>query len=306
MIATPYLELKSNTDQLWPGYTAEFPYVCMLRHMDDCIGKKIAWHWHTALEIDYIEEGEIEYRIPEGAFTVHKGEAVFINSNTLHTVTAKGRGSRLLAHLFDKYLISGMFDSIYERKYVMPVLENPGIQVYIIRPDNAVRVRLIEKMFRLIDVYDLKQEGYEFEIRSLLSEIWYFLYRDVTAVTSLKRMGSQPDAARILKMMQYIQEHFHEKISMNMIAESANISVRECDRCFQNKIGMSPGNYLNDYRIRTAAALLLRTEDSITEIAEKCGFSSSSYFGKSFFKMIGCTPKQYRRAAQEKTIENKV
>lgn len=298
MIATPHLELKNNREEVLPEYTEEFPYVCMFRRTDECIGRKIAWHWHSALEIDYVEEGEIEYKTPDRSVILHKGDAVFINSDVLHTVSAKGRGGRIYAHLFDKYLVGGMFGSIYEKKYMEPILKNLGPEMYVIRPDDGKRIRVIENMFRLAEVYEKKEEGYEFAVRSVLSELWYFLYKDVASVISLPETGNHTDSTRILTMMKYIQEHFSEKISVEMIAESANISVRECGRCFQSKIGMSPGNYLNDYRIRLAAELLLSTENSITEVAEKCGFSSCSYFGKSFLKMIGCTPKEYRRSGQ--------
>lgn len=290
------LELKSNKEEILPGYTEEFPYVCVIRNMDECIGRKVAWHWHLALEIDYLEEGELEYRTPEDSIVLHKGEAVFFNSNVLHTVTAKSRNSRLYAHLFDKNLIAGMFGSIYERKYIAPVLENIRPGMHVIRPDDGKRIHMVEIMFRLTDVYEKKEEGYEFAVRSLLSELWLSLYKDVASVIPIKETGKRVDSTRILNMMKFIQEHFDEKITIEEIAASANISVRECGRCFQNKIGMSPGNYLNDYRIRTAAELLLTTEDSVTEVAERCGFGSGSYFGKSFLKMIGCTPREYRRS----------
>lgn len=296
MRAISDLELKSNKEEILPEYTDEFPYVCMFRRMDECIGKKIAWHWHFALEIDYVEEGELEYKTPEGSIVLHKGEAIFFNSNVLHTVTAKSRNSRLYAHLFDRNLVAGMLGSIYDRKYISPVLKNLGAGMHVIRPDNVKRIHIVETMFRLTDIYEKKEEGYEFAIRSLLSELWYSLYKDVSSVIPMREAGGHTDSTRILTMMKYIQDHFGEKITIEEIAGSVNISVRECSRCFQNKIGMSPGKYLNDYRIRSAAELLLTTEDSITEVAEKCGFSSGSYFGKSFLKMIGCTPKEYRRS----------
>ncbi len=299
MINISYLKLKNNKEEILPEYTEEFPYVCVFRCMDKCIGRRVAWHWHSVPEIDYVEEGAIEYKTPDSSVILHKGEAIFINSNVLHTVSARGRGGRICAHLFDKYLAGGMFGSIYEKKYVEPVLKNLGPRMHVIQPDDRKRVCLIEKMLRLADIYEKKEEGYEFAVRSVLSELWYFLYKDVASVIPMGEEGDHTDSTRILTMMKYVQEHFDEKISIEMIAGSANISVRECGRCFQSKIGMSPGNYLNDYRIRSAAQLLLSTEDSITTVAEKCGFSSCSYFGKSFLKMIGCTPKEYRRSGRQ-------
>ncbi|WP_394916419.1 helix-turn-helix domain-containing protein [uncultured Robinsoniella sp.] len=76
---------------------------------------------------------------------------------------------------------------------------------------------------------------------------------------------------------------------------TANISTRECSRCFQRCIKLSPMNYLNEHRIRMAAQMLLQTNKSIMTISECCGFSSSSYFGKIFQDYMGCTPKNYRK-----------
>ena len=99
----------------------------------------------------------------------------------------------------------------------------------------------------------------------------------------------------IKKMMQFIHEHYADKITLGDIAISTNISTRECSRCFQRCIKISPINYLNEHRIRMAAQMLLQTDKNIITISENCGFSSSSYFSKLFQKIMGCTPKNYRK-----------
>ena len=70
--------------------------------------------------------------------------------------------------------------------------------------------------------------------------------------------------------------------------------TRECTRCFSRTVALSPFEYLNRFRIRTAAGMIMESDDSIHMIAEKCGFSSDSYFGKMFRELMGMTPREYR------------
>lgn len=99
---------------------------------------------------------------------------------------------------------------------------------------------------------------------------------------------------RLIQMLNYINDHFAEKITLQEIADSACISKRECIRCFKKCIQTTPFQYLLEYRIDVAANMLLHTEDSITEIALQTGFETSSYFSRNFKQYMQCTPKQYR------------
>ena len=95
--------------------------------------------------------------------------------------------------------------------------------------------------------------------------------------------------------MEYIENNFSRKVMLEDIAAAAGISTRECTRCFSKLIGQSPVDYLNHYRIRQAAGMLIESDMSIGTIAETCGFVSDSYFGKMFKESMGCTPRDYRK-----------
>ena len=60
---------------------------------------------------------------------------------------------------------------------------------------------------------------------------------------------------------------------------------------------MGPNNYINKLRMERAAEMLRQTELSMTEIAERTGFSSSRYFSTMFKKYMGVTPTQYKNDA---------
>ena len=65
----------------------------------------------------------------------------------------------------------------------------------------------------------------------------------------------------------------------------------------------SPMEYLRDYRLRQSLPLLTDTTLSVTEIAFRCGFNSSSYYTETFHRSMGCTPLQYRRRSRIEDAE---
>ena len=97
-------------------------------------------------------------------------------------------------------------------------------------------------------------------------------------------------------MMTFIHGNYAHKITLQEIADSANISQREALRCFQKTLGRSPFDYLNEYRLSEAKKLLAETEMTISEAALQTGFSNSAYFGKVFKKAYHMTPKEYQKA----------
>lgn len=96
------------------------------------------------------------------------------------------------------------------------------------------------------------------------------------------------------KMIRYIQNNYMESISLKQLSETANICEREVQRSFHNIIQQSPIQYLIHYRIEKACHMLDSGEESIIDISNSCGFSSPSYFTKTFKSIVGCTPREYR------------
>ncbi|MBC8533998.1 helix-turn-helix domain-containing protein [Yeguia hominis] len=95
--------------------------------------------------------------------------------------------------------------------------------------------------------------------------------------------------------MQYIETHYGEPVSLEVLSRSANISKSECLRCFKAALQTTPYQYLTGYRLSKAAALLENTDLPITQVADRVGFSQLSHFGKQFKEKTGITPSQYRK-----------
>ena len=99
----------------------------------------------------------------------------------------------------------------------------------------------------------------------------------------------------ITHIIQYLQDHLEEDISLNILAEEFHLSAQYIGQLFKKEIGVNFLAYLTSIRMEKAKRLLISTSLSIGEIASQCGYGDYRVFTKTFKKMIGNTPSQYRR-----------
>jgi len=79
------------------------------------------------------------------------------------------------------------------------------------------------------------------------------------------------------------------------MADALGVSEDYLGRVFRQELNLSPWEYLKRYRIKQAKVLLVQTENNITEIAHKVGFDDSAYFSRVFRKVVGQSPRDYRK-----------
>ena len=282
------LRIQSNQMEEVEGLHNEYPYTY---HYVDLSKTAVPWHWHEALELNLVLEGSVKVCTPAQVLTFQKGEAFFINSNILASM--EGQPDCIMdSHLFHPVFLSGHFKSVFETKYVSPVTQNRHLELVPLRPDSGTQQKLIGKL-RQLSVLQAQADT-EFQTRNLLSEIWLLLLEAIrSADSSVYTVAKNQD--RILSMLAFIQENYAEKLTLEQIAAAAAVSTRECLRCFRTCIRQSPMEYLMDYRIQAAKKFLESTDLTVTEIALRCGFNSSSYFTKQFHRLCGKTPAAYRK-----------
>jgi AraC family transcriptional regulator len=101
-------------------------------------------------------------------------------------------------------------------------------------------------------------------------------------------------ALRLRRVVDYIEAHLAEDISLRDLAAQAGLSTHHFGEAFKASTGTSPHRYLVERRIRRAKELLLGAEQSIAEIAISVGFASHSHFTDNFRKLTGTTPSRFR------------
>lgn len=93
----------------------------------------------------------------------------------------------------------------------------------------------------------------------------------------------------------YIRENLAKELDLKTLAQQANLSASYFHKLFLKHFGTTPTEYVMQCRISAAKTLLVEGEKSMDQIAEKCGFSSQSYFNYRFKQQTGQTPLQFRR-----------
>ncbi len=111
------------------------------------------------------------------------------------------------------------------------------------------------------------------------------------------RDGGPDDRAlpRIADALSHLERHFDQPVTIAELARIAAMSRRNFTRVFRKATGASPLAYLIQLRLGRAAALLRNTVRKITDIAFDAGFNDSNYFARQFRRILGVTPRQYRR-----------
>ena len=285
------LQIRRNMMEEVEDLHNEYPYAF---HHTDMRETAVPWHWHEALEFGYVTEGRLKITTTTQTLTMEKGEAYFTNSNAL-TAVENIDACILDSHLFHPVFLGGHFKSVFETKYLNPIILNKDIDLLCFRGETDTQRKLLGKLRQLSQLQS--QPDVEFQTRSVLGEIWLLMLTAIQeADSSIYRAPKNQD--RILTMMSFIQENYAEKLTLEQIADAASISTRECLRCFRESIHQSPMDYLIEYRVQIAKKLLKATNLSITEIALSCGFNSNSYFTKIFHRSCGKTPNAYRKELQ--------
>ncbi|HXG48006.1 MAG TPA: AraC family transcriptional regulator [Methylomirabilota bacterium] len=99
---------------------------------------------------------------------------------------------------------------------------------------------------------------------------------------------------RLTPAMEFVLQHYGERIEVRQLADLAHLSVSQLQREFHRLFRMSPGEYLLKVRLLMARRRLEETGDPIGDIALDCGFYDQSHFNRAFRAQVGLAPRSYR------------
>ncbi len=157
-----------------------------------------------------------------------------------------------------------------------------------------------ETAYTLSDIYiqrlDLCNE--EAAITKLHQEV---VFDFTNRMRELKKNSVMP--LSIVKSMDYIYEHLHEKILLDTLADHVNINKSYLCKLFKSETGMTVGNYIMKLKLEAAGNMLIYTDYSPVEIGNYFSFSSHSHFIKAFRQATGMTPKEYRERNYRKHFD---
>lgn len=98
--------------------------------------------------------------------------------------------------------------------------------------------------------------------------------------------------------LDYISDHYRENIKIEQLSANCHLSESHFRRIFSGCMHMSPVEYINLIRVRTACEKLKKTDRSVTDIGTECGFASDSAFNRNFRKLMGMSPAEWRKKGE--------
>ena len=193
-----------------------------------------------------------------------------------------------------KNLVQEIFSEELVKKYGSAYLRIMWIRIlnlllhhYERRGRNAAEIEKMPQNYNLLDRIQSLQE-----IRQKIIEM-------VMECVSTESVADANARSKIQMAIGYIQEHFAENLTVNVLAEHYGMSPNYFSSMFKKEMSRSAVNYITELRINQARELLYHSELSVVDISKKVGYEDSQYFFRVFKKYLGMTPLQYREESRK-------
>lgn len=220
----------------------------------------------------FILDGKVDYHMRDGSsFTLQAGDVQFLPLDCSYTMDIHPEGFH--------YIVCDFACPIAEqRKDFWFSAQNP--QIY-------------EKLFRELAL-QFSAESYARMASSMAA-----LFQIYAQIVKDHHPGYLSGSAKkkIVKAQAYIQQNLADRnLSVQQLAEQAQMSQVHFRRLFHELFGMSPVKYLLNARVEKAKSLLGLSEMRLEDVAGQTGFSSTAHLCAAFKNVTGQTPGQYRKS----------
>ena len=261
---------------------------------DGWIKPNVTWervpHFHEDVEIVTVKSGKMAYCVNGKVIRLYAGDTIFVNANQIHySLSVDGETATYVIFVVNPSILNSSV--AVEMKAVLPIISNPNLPYMRFRNINEHT----RDVYRIItSLPDLRRDPFRITIR--LFEFWEIILLQSTTFGILNEdMQADMHTRAFKSMMSYIQQQYHNPVTLEDISASGNVSISLCNRIFHKYTGESPVKYLVDFRLRKVAEYLVTTNLSLPEIAQKSGFNGTSYMAEMFKRTFGVSPTAYRK-----------
>ena len=243
-------------------------------------GYSLPRHFHEELELN-IRQGDgwwFNYRgamhsVPSDTLVVTQpGEAHHADCMSAQDCTF--RGLRVSTDLLQQVAIEVAGRKTELPFFPMPLVHDGDLNTQIVQVHQA-----------------LEQSTNQLEQQTLILDLLaQLILRCAEDPPSLAKLGEERQP--VDRVRAYLEDHYNQEISLEQLAQIANLSSFHLNRSFRKTFGMPPHAYQIQVRILQAKRLLTK-EWSINKVAAETGFTSQSHFGSHFKRLVRVTPKRY-------------
>ena len=248
-------------------------------YFSDSLVKKKS-HDHDCHQIILISKGSVQFFVNNANYIAHAGSIIIFSRYENHSLT-------VLSQEYERYVLqlNPAVGSIESRVYSLLTNRPQGFCNAVDVSDQAEEVRHLFR--RMIEEQNAPQKLSSDMLRLLVHSLLIMIYRRL------------PEPPHFDKMVYSIQKKFEEqcweRYTIGALAKEYNISASSLSHQFKKRTGSSVMDYLLSCRMAMARNELSKTNLSIGEIVEKCGFSDGSNFSRTFKKLYGLSPSAFRK-----------
>ena len=257
-------------------------------------------HTHDFIEIMYINSGEIEEYVNDKHFIAKKGDLVFMNFNSTHSFKTNNQATFYNVCFYPETLEKminpenafsllslSAFNELSKGKEEGVVSFSPAEQKQI----QYILEKMVEEQAKRLPRFEVVNESY----MNIL----------ITMILQKISLPEETETDAWNELADYISDNLDGDLSLEMLAKKCFYNPSYFSRLFKSKFNVSLVEYVSNKRIEKAMQLLSETELSIFAISTACGFSNKSVFYRTFSKVTGKTPNEYRSKVAQKSLEMK-
>jgi AraC-like DNA-binding protein len=250
-----------------------------------------AAHYHDSFEIYFALSDGYRVIVNENVYPLEKGDLFVFNQFDIHhgIITYEKPREVYIIHFMPHYIRdlstpqTNLLQCFTER--------GPGFSHRVhLEPKQAQD--LIALFDKAIFYYENKVYGHDIYQKILLAEILLLVNSYYYPSNTSNCQNQTPELGRISPILDYINIHCNEDISLGHLAQKFFISKDYLGNLFKSATGYTVKEYIIARRMMFAKQLLLKNEP-ISRVMEKVGYTNYSHFIRTFKKYVGVTPKQY-------------
>lgn len=255
------------------------------------MSRNSSYHSHDYAEITYILAGRGQYYIEGNLYDVTAGDLIMCNPGIKHhnIVTSQTEPTVECFIGFTDFAFLDMPKNSIILKNNSPIM----------RTGSELKRQISRLCYAMLAENDTNQVGKYFMLKSHLIQLMLLLMRELVEPQPAQEgcnFESHYKNYAVNQIVNYLDEHCNEKISLDRIAKNMYLSPVYISKIFKEETGESPINYLIKIRLEKAKSMLEADEPvSIKKIATSVGYDDAYHFSKLFKKYYGVSPLHYRK-----------
>ena len=245
-------------------------------------------HHHTECELSLVVFGSGTYSVCGKEYVFSTGDMFLFGSNEAHCITEITSPLNLLNIQFEPFILWENAESI-ELLSIFN-MRNKNFKNLFLGNDTILQNFILD----IENEISRKYSGYRIKTKYLLFSSLIHIIRSYNYVNNSSAYTYEyAQSKKIKDAITYIDSNINNKLTLKEIASTVCMAETYFSSVFKKFNGISPWEYITIKRVEKAVDLIKNTNMTKLEIAEKCGFSSSSNFYKAFFNITGKKPSDY-------------